>query len=50
MNKSIRESLDLSQWKSSADVLDWFGNIQEKTKYKSMMFDIKNFYPSINEK
>lgn len=50
LNKSIRESLDLKQWKSTTDVIDWFDSIQEKTKYKFMMFDIKDFYPSINEK
>ena len=35
---------------TSAEVLKWFNNIQDKGKHKFMMFDIKDFYPSISEK
>ena len=38
------------QWKSTNNVIEWFTNIEEKSKHKSMMFDVKDFYPSISKK
>ena len=50
INTQLRTSLNLNQWKSTSNVIEWFNNINEKNKYKFMMFDVKDFYPSINEK
>jgi len=49
LNKTIRETLMLNQWKSTKDVTDWFKNINDKHLCTFMMFDIKEFYPSISE-
>ena len=49
LNKSIRESLQLQQWKSTSDVLQWFNKIKNKQQSKFIVFDIKDFYPSISE-
>ena len=50
VNKQLRTSLNLNQWKSTSNVIEWFTNIKEKHKHKFMMFDVKDFYPSITEK
>ena len=44
------ENLQLNQWKNSTDVIRWFENIQQKKNYTFTVFDIQEFYPSINEK
>ena len=31
-------------------VINWFNNIPDKHLYKFLMFDIKDFYPSIKAK
>ena len=33
-----------------AKVIDWFGNIKEKTRHSFILFEIIDFYPSISEK
>ena len=50
INTQLRTSLNLNQWKSTSNVIEWFNNINEKNKYNFMMFDIKDCYPFINEK
>jgi len=50
INDSLRNSLALNQWKNTTDVINWFINIKEKNLCKFMIFDIKDFYPSIKEK
>ena len=49
INKNIRNSLQINQWNSSGDVIEWFTGIQDKHLNKFMLFDVKDFYPSINE-
>ena len=49
-NKQLRTTLNLNQWKSTSNVIEWFTKIEEKNKHKFMMFDVKDFYPSISEK
>ena len=34
---------------NTSDVIQWFQNIMDKSMCKFMMFDIKDFYPSITE-
>ena len=50
LNKKLRTELFLNQWKNTASVIEWFKNIkEEKHLNKFMVFDIKEFYPSIKE-
>ena len=36
-------------WKNTQNVIEWLMKIEEKSKYKFIVLDIKNFYPSIKE-
>ena len=49
MNKELRHKFDLNQWENTEDVVDWFKSINEKQICKCVIFDIKDFYPSIKE-
>lgn len=49
INKTLRTNLKLNQWNNTANVIKWFENIEEKHLHKFMVFDIKDFYPSIKE-
>ena len=48
-NKNIREAMGLSQWKNTDTVIDWFKSIRNKHLCKFVVFDIREFYPSITE-
>ena len=50
INYNLRTRFNLNQWKSTGDVIDWFKNINEKNEHTFMMFDVKDFYPSISKK
>ena len=50
INQNLRKALKLNQWDNTTTVINWFKNIQDKNKYKFMIFDIKDFYPSISKK
>ena len=50
INKSIWENLQFNQWKNTSSVIDLFIAIQEKHLHSFVIFDIKDFYPSIKEK
>ena len=41
--------LQLNQWKNTKDVIDWFKNIKNKSRHKFVVFDVKDFYPSIKQ-
>lgn len=49
INKHLRNLLKLQQWNNTSTVINWFSNINEKHKHKFMVFDIKEFYPSISK-
>ena len=49
LNTKLRTELSLNQWKNTASVIEWFKNINEKHLNKFIVFDIKEFYPSIKE-
>ena len=49
INVNLRNSLHLNQWKNTQEVIDWFKSIDNKQRYKFIMFDIKDFYPSISK-
>ena len=42
--------MNVNQWRNTQNVIDWFGNIEEKTRHSFISFDIIDFYPSISEK
>ena len=48
-NKSIREAIGLNQWRKTDTVIDWFKSICNEHLCKFVVFDIKEFYPSITE-
>lgn len=50
INKDLRLQLQLNQWINTDDVLNWFGNIQQKSRQSFLNFDIEEFYPSITER
>ena len=39
----------INQWKNAASVIEWFKTIEQKYLYKFIIFDIKDFYTSIQE-
>ena len=49
INKIIRENLQLKQWKNTSTVIHWFIPIRETHLHSFVIFDIKEFYPSIKE-
>ena len=49
MNKELTHKFNLNQWKNTEDVIDWFKSINEEQLCKFVIFDIKDFYPSVKE-
>ena len=49
INLAIREHFSFNQWKNTQNVIDWFNEIPNKKFYKFVVFDIKEFYPSMKE-
>ncbi len=49
INSNLRKILNLNQWKSTQNVIEWFGNMKEKHRHSFISFDIVYFYPSISE-
>ena len=49
INSKLCEVLKLNEWKNTPIVINWFKKIESKSSYKFLMFDIKEFYPSIKE-
>lgn len=49
INLGLKEHLKINQWKNTKNVIDWFTKIEDKPRHKFIMFDIKDFYPSITE-
>ena len=50
INNKLRNKLKLNQWKNTSTVIDWSKSIKNKNECKFMIFDIKDFYPSITDK
>ena len=50
INHQLRGSLIINQWKDTSEVTEWFLQILDKNRYKFVIFNIKDFYPSISEK
>ena len=39
---------NLNQWENSTSVIEWYKAIPNKDQYRSDVFDIESFYPSIS--
>ena len=50
INKESRNKLQPQQWNNITAVINWFQKIENKNKYKFMVFDIKDFYSSVSKK
>ena len=49
INKRLCTSSNINQWQNTASIIEWFKRIEQKHLYKFIIFDIKDFYPSIQE-
>ena len=49
INKSIREKLNVNQWRNTQAAITWFKNIKNKSSSSFIKFDIIDFYPSISK-
>ena len=49
INKSVREELNVHQWRNTQAVITWFRNIKTKSSSSFIKFDIADFYPSISK-
>ncbi|MCP3849480.1 MAG: hypothetical protein GY694_04465 [Gammaproteobacteria bacterium] len=49
INDNIRKTLNLQQWRSTTEALNWFKTLEHKTRLKFLQLDIVDFYPSITE-
>ena len=49
INLKLCEILKVNEWKNTANVINWFKKVESKNSHKLLMFDIKDFYPSIKE-
>ena len=49
INKSIKEKLDINQWRSTQAVITWFKDIKNKNSGLFTKFDIVDFHPSLSK-
>ena len=49
INSKLCEILKVNEWKNTASIINWFKKIKSKSSHQFLMFDIKDFYPSIKE-
>ena len=49
INSNLIEQLKVNQWKNTQNVIEWFAKTEVKSNHKFILFDIKDFYPSIKE-
>ena len=43
------ETTKINQWKNTVGAIKWFNSLKDKHQMKFVMFDIKDFYPSITQ-
>ena len=44
----MNHKLELQQWKSTAEVIEWFTKIEDKKKLRFFIYDRVGYYPSIS--
>jgi len=47
ITEELNHKIKVNQWKSTKEVIDWFKNIEDKSNYRFLTFDIVAYYPSI---
>ena len=47
INSLLCSNLKVNEWKNTSSMTTWFRNIKDKHLHKFLIFDIKDFYPSI---
>ena len=50
INNDLRTTIQCNQWKDKDAVIDWFRNLEDKSRCSFVVFDIEEFYPSISER
>ena len=49
INTSLRNLLQVNQWKNTDQVTEWFSSIEQKHECTFIQMDIKEFYPAITK-
>ena len=49
INMKLFETTKINQWKNTVSAIKWFNSLKDKHLMKLVMFDIKDFYPSITQ-
>ena len=50
INKTLSEEIKVNGWSNTESVINWFKSIPNKLLHTFLIFDIKDFHPSITEK
>ena len=50
INKILSEEIKVNEWENTESVINWLKSIPNKYLYLFLMFDIKDFCPSVKEK
>ena len=48
-NNKLFQATKINQWKNTVSAIKWFNSLKDKHLMKFVMFDIKDFYPSITQ-
>ena len=43
INTHLRTILNVNQWRNTQNVIEWFGNIEQKSRHSFISFDIVDF-------
>ena len=49
INSSLRNLIKINQWEDTSKVTDWSKNIMNQQRYRLILFDLKDFYPTITK-
>ena len=49
INMKLFQATKINQWKNTISTIKWFNSLKNKHLMKLVMFDIKDFYPSITQ-
>ena len=49
INMKLLETTKINQWKNTVSAIKWFNSLKDKHLMKFVMFDIKDFYPSVTQ-
>ena len=47
INSKVKDATQLTQWKNTSEVIEWFKKLENKKNLKFIKFDICEYYPSI---